>query len=731
MNDPSFLGLVQNISLLLALVLVFDMLVVQNRTRPFKFRQAVTGILLGGIGVVVMMTPWVLTPGVIFDTRSVLLGISGIFFGSIPTVIAMVMTAGFRIYQGGTGALTGVLVILATGTLGIVWRHSRNPRLEKIDWRELYLFGILSHIVMLLLMLTFPWEVAKRVLSNITLPVLVIYPLGTVLLGMLMSNRLRREQTQEVLTQTTMRLNATQKLAKMGGWEWDVVRQYMFWTDEVYRLHGLSPASVPAGSPEHIQKSLNCYDPADRSVVLAAFQDCIEKGLPYDLEFPFTNLQGEQLWVRTQAEAVRENGRTVRVLGSMMDITERKKADAALRESEERFKSLHNASFGGIAIHDKGIILECNQGLSEMMGYSLDELLGDMDGLLLVAPESRDLVRNNIITGYEKPYEAFGLRKNGEIFPMRLEGRNVPYKGKNVRTVEFRDITETRRAEEKAQADQVQLQLLLAETERSRQALLSVVEDQRETEEQVWKLNAELEQRVAERTAQLTAVNLELEAFSYSVSHDLRAPLRTLDGFSAALISDYQEKLDEQAQHYLTRIQEASRRMGQLIDDLLNLSRITRRGINPERVDLSLLVRQVADDLQAQLPGQKAEIRVCAGMVVRADPGLMKIAVENLLQNALKYSSKQEVSHIEVGALEQRDADGTVFFVRDNGAGFDMAYANKLFSPFQRLHGMNEYAGTGIGLTIVQRIISRHGGRIWPEAAVNQGATFYFTLKDE
>jgi PAS domain S-box-containing protein len=327
MPESSFLGLAQNISLLLALVVVFDSLGAHPLARPAFVRQAASGVLLGGIGVVVMLTSWVLSPGVVFDTRSVLLGISGLFFGPLPTTIAMALTAALRLYQGGSGAFTGVLVILATGTLGLAWRQLRKQPLEKTNWQELYLFGLVSHLVMLALMLTLPWETAQRVLANISLPVLTLYPLGTVLLGILLTNRLRRETLQAALHQTTARLNATQQLSKIGGWDWDVARQSMFWTEETYRLHGFSPAEFPPGSTDHIQQSLACYDPTDRPVVQAAFQHCAEQGRPYNLELRFTPRGGEQMWIRTQAEAVVERGQVVRVVGNFMDITERKQAE--------------------------------------------------------------------------------------------------------------------------------------------------------------------------------------------------------------------------------------------------------------------------------------------------------------------------------------------------------------------------------------------------------------------
>jgi signal transduction histidine kinase len=236
----------------------------------------------------------------------------------------------------------------------------------------------------------------------------------------------------------------------------------------------------------------------------------------------------------------------------------------------------------------------------------------------------------------------------------------------------------------------------------------------------------ELEQRVRDRTAQLETVNKEMEAFAYSVSHDLRAPLRAMDGFSAAILNTPTGKPDEQTHHYLQRIQEASRRMSQLINDLLNLSRITRSEFTRQQVDLSALAREVAAELRTHDPQRQMELAIADRMVVQGDLHLLHIALQNLLDNAWKFTSPRLQARIEVGVTEQ--SGERVFFIRDNGVGFDMAYADKLFAPFQRLHGMREFPGTGIGLATVQRIVSRHGGRVWAQAAVDQGATFYFTL---
>ncbi len=236
----------------------------------------------------------------------------------------------------------------------------------------------------------------------------------------------------------------------------------------------------------------------------------------------------------------------------------------------------------------------------------------------------------------------------------------------------------------------------------------------------------DLEQRVAERTRDLSASNKELEAFAYSVSHDLRAPLRSIDGFSQALLEDYADKLDSTAQEHLQRVRRAAQRMAALIDDMLNLSRVTRCELHREKLDLSAMAKLIAAEVQEAEPGRQVEFVIEDGVTAVGDPQLLRAALENLLRNSWKYTSGHPTARIEFGRSVEKEKHS--FVVRDDGAGFDPRYADRLFGAFQRLHTTKEFPGTGIGLATVQRIIHRHGGEIWAEAAVEKGATFYFTL---
>ena len=266
---------------------------------------------------------------------------------------------------------------------------------------------------------------------------------------------------------------------------------------------------------------------------------------------------------------------------------------------------------------------------------------------------------------------------------------------------------------------------MLTEIQAQDQAIRVDMAKRKEAEEKVNQLNAELEIRVAKRTSELETANHELEAFSYSISHDLRAPLRAVDGFSQAVMEDYGELLPDGGRRYLQTIRDGAQRMGMLIDDLLAFSRLSRQPVSKQEVDTASLVANVLEELKPQHDGREVDIRIGDLPPYQGDAALLKQVWINLLSNAIKYSRDRKPAIIEIGC--KRENEENVYFVRDNGAGFDMKYAHKLFGVFQRLHRSEEFEGTGVGLAIVQRIINRHGGRIWADAAQGKGATFFFT----
>ena len=394
---------------------------------------------------------------------------------------------------------------------------------------------------------------------------------------------------------------------------------------------------------------------------------------------------GKRINVSLTASPIKDaSGKIVGVSSIARDVTERK----LFEEERDRF---FNISLDMLCIAGfDGYFKQLNPSWSKTLGWSNEELMSK-PYLEFVHPDDRrptveaatDLAEGQIIITFDNRY----LCKDGSY--KWISWNSIPIIEEKLIYAVARDVTEQTRAQE-----------------------------------EIEKLNKELEHR----TIELEAINKELEAFSYSVSHDLRAPLRSIDGFSKILLDDYEDTLDDEGKDCLQRVRAASQRMACFIDDMLKLSHITRFEMRRQPVDLSKLAREIISDLKTAHPDRNVDFKIRSGVTANVDPHLFRIVLENLIGNAMKFSSKRPYGKIEFGFFKQ-ETGPPVYFVRDNGAGFDMNFAYKLFGVFQRLHSSSEFPGTGVGLATVQRVINRHRGRVWAEGAEDKGATFFFTTE--
>jgi signal transduction histidine kinase len=441
------------------------------------------------------------------------------------------------------------------------------------------------------------------------------------------------------------------------------------------------------------------------------------RGIEDIYELTYIRKDGSRFPAIVSVTALRDKrGRIIGYLLIGTDNSARKRAEEALIKAAALQSAIFNsANFSCIATDAKGVIQIFNVGAERMLGYTTAEVVNQITPAGLHDPreviERAAALSLEFATPIAPGFEALafkasrGIEDIYELTKIRKDGSRFPAV---VSVTALRD------------AQGAIIGYLLIGTDNTAR---------RKAEDAVRQLHAELEERVIQRTAELEAANKELEAFSYSVSHDLRTPLRAVDGFSQAVLKDYGPQLPEEGRRYLQTIRKGAQRMGALIDDLLAFARLNRQELSKRAIDTGSLVRGALDELGYPWPDRAVEIVMGNLPASSGDPALLKQVWLNLLSNALKYTRKRGKAVVEIGCMKTHDAD--TFFVRDNGTGFDLRYANKLFGVFQRLHLAEDYEGTGVGLAIVQRIVHRHGGRVWADAAVDRGATFYFTLEKE
>ena len=504
-------------------------------------------------------------------------------------------------------------------------------------------------------------------------------------------------RAREALRESEARLRLSVAAANIGLWDWDLNSNRMFYSAEWKRQIGYDVDGIP----DRFEEWESRVHPEDLEPTLNDVRSYLAKPEGrHRTEFRFRHKDGSYRWIYTLADVSRdEAGKPVRMLGCHIDITDRKQAEEALRASERHFRQVTETlpqlvwTCGGDG--------QCDYLSPQWVNYTgIGEAEQLRDGWLRqVHPADREHV-------HRQWWATAATGGNLEV-EFRIRRHDGVYRWFRTLAVSFRD-----------EAGKV-VRWFGTNTD---------IDDMKRAEEEIRGLNAELEQRVRQRTAQLEAVNRELETFSYSVSHDLRAPLRHVQGFVGMLERELGSGLSDRGRHFLRTIVDASRDMAALVDDLLSFSRMGRQSMQESTVRLDGLVREVQRILGPATVHRRIDWRVAALPTVMGDPAMLRLVLANLLDNAVKYTRSRDPAIIEIGSAGMEEGR-VILFVRDNGVGFDPQYAQKLFGVFQRLHASSEFEGTGIGLANVRRILSRHGGRVWAESEPDRGASFYFTLR--
>jgi PAS domain S-box-containing protein len=683
--------LIDNAGLLLALIIVYEV----SYIIPVEWSRIVPlfkGILIGLIGLAIMRLPFYFDDGIFFDTRTILISVTALTFGLVPTTIASSILIVYRIMIGGAGLWMGIATIFTSACIGLVWRRFLLPENSRLRWINIYLFGIVVHIVMLADSLLLPWATSLKILKAIGVSVMLIYPISTVLLSLLLLHQKERNEALHRVAEVEERYktifnnshNVMLLIDPTDGRIFDAnaaAEEFYGWTIPVLKSMNIS--------------QINMMKPEE---IAAAMKAVVFDGNNYFV-FQHRRAFGDPVDVEVHSTSIKLNDKVL-IFTIAHDITERIAASQALTESESRFRLLVESAPEVIFIETAGKFAYISEFAVSFLGAKSAEQLIGTPILDRFHPDYHDTIslRRAILNQEKRAVpvnEEVLLKMDGTPIFMEVNAAPIHYRGIDGALVIARDIT-----------------------------------DRRLAEQEILKLNETLEQRVKSRTEELQKAVSELESFTHTVSHDLKSPLRAIEAYSRILLEDYSEGIDGEAKDITHNINNISKDMIALINKLLQYSTAARLELYYEPLDLNEIFLTIYNDHSSAIPERRIDFIMETQIpIVKGDRILLKQVVNNVISNAVKFTKNLESAVIMVGHTIENDE--IVIHVNDNGVGFNMASADKLFGIFQRLHPADQFEGTGIGLATIQKIIQKHGGRTWILGKPDKGATVYFTLPIE
>ena len=680
MNFNSLVPLIQNISLLLAAAILFDQFIVRRRIEQTVASRAAIGLALGGLGVVIMLTPWTLAPGIVFDSRSVLLCISGLFFGAVPTVAAMAMTTAFRLHTGGAGVMTGVLIICASGFIGLAWRRARKAPLSDVGWGELLLLGVVVHVVVLLTMPTLPSGSVMHVLESIALPVLLLFPTGVCMLGRLFSDRLRRLEAEDALQASEARYRAYVENAPLGIFVTDEQGNYLEVNEKACEMSGYDRVEL-------LRTGIGQWpDPETRDAGLRHLEQVRLRG-SYSAEIPFLTGSGEKRWWIASGVRIARD----RFMELARDVTDRRRFKDTLAERESLYRSLFMESQLPMLLIDPATteIIEGNSTAASYYGWTTAELAAKkISDINILSPDQiaaeMEKARNLRKRCFSFQHRlASGVLRDVEIYsgPVTIKGRELLYSC-------IIDVTEKRLAE------------------------------------------AQLRRSMEEAKA----ANRAKSEFLANMSHEIRTPLNGILGMLQLL---QMTGVDEEQDDYISTAIRSSMRLTRLLSDILDLARVEadQLTIQVAPFDLFEAVGEVCELFQPTVrqAGVRLECHVDESIprTLKGDAARLQQVLTNLLGNALKFTTKGSVT-VEAYPLAtaDRDAYRVLFSITDTGIGIPTDKIDSLFQPFTQVgEGFRrEYQGAGLGLAICKRLVGLMGGTMLIESELGEGTAVHFCV---
>ena len=697
MNSEMLLPIINNAALLLSLAVLYDVFF-SNIEMNTRLKSAIAGIFIGLIGIALMLNPWELAPGVFYDTRTILLSIVGLFFGFFPTVIGGLIVISYRLYLVGVGAIVGVMTTVSAVALGLLWRHYYERMQQLFGKFDLYALGILVHVVMILCMLLLPWPYSLEVMREISLPVMLIYPIGTVLLGSILKNQLTRKKSQAALKENEVKLQNFIDNVPVGMFRISSEKKVIQTNPEMARILGLNTPEQATSYFQEMGKQLY-VNPKSREELINILKD---QGHVENFEYEIVCSDGKNIWILVNARmSSYMKGETFIVDGFVLDISERKLTEKALQKTEQEYRQAYNLLQGVLESPNDVVIFAIDReyryiAFNTNHQATMEQIWGVR---IEVGISMLTYIKND--ADKEKAKKNFDRALAGEAFTLIEEYGDTSLERRWYENV-YSPLKDN-------QGNIIGLTLFLTDITERKKAELALIEA---------KILAEDSSRTKSE-------------FIANMSHELRTPLNSVLGFSQVLLDNTFGYLNDKQKKYVSNILNSGSHLLDVINDILDISKVESGNMKfePEKTDLHKTIAEVISSMEPMIMKKSIDFKFndeCEDIEVYADEIKLKQIMYNLLSNAIKFTDIKGKVWIDC----KINGDNIEISISDDGIGIPVHEQQRIFDSFKQVSSSSNrvYGGTGLGLSIVKYYVQMHSGEIRVESEFGKGSTFTFTI---